>query len=54
MWFHDDIRVDEWLLFTTESPNGSNARGLNFGYFYNEKGDLVASTAQEGLMRKRK
>lgn len=54
MWFHDDIRVDEWLLFTTESPNASNARGLNFGYFYNEKGDLVASTAQEGLMRKRK
>ncbi|MDP4688068.1 MAG: acyl-CoA thioesterase II [Salibacteraceae bacterium] len=54
MWFHHDFRVDEWLLFTTESPNASNGRGLNFGHFYNEKGDLVASTAQEGLMRMRK
>lgn len=53
MWFHHDFKVDEWLLFTTESPNASNARGLSFGHFYNEEGILVASTAQEGLMRRK-
>lgn len=51
MWFHGDIRVDEWVYYHIESPRSSNARGLNFGHFYNQKGEMIASTAQEGLMR---
>ena len=54
MWFHRDFRVDEWLLFSLDSPAASNGRGFNRGSFFNEKGDLVASVAQEGLMRNKK
>ena len=51
MWFHRPFRVDEWLLYAMESPNAVGARGLAFGRFFSRDGALVASTAQEGLVR---
>lgn len=51
MWFHRPFRIDEWLLYAMESPNASGARGLALGRFYARDGTLVASTAQEGLIR---
>tara|TARA_R110001606_G_scaffold113798_1_gene241028 strand:- start:9591 stop:10442 length:852 start_codon:yes stop_codon:yes gene_type:complete len=53
MWFYDDFRIDEWLLYHCESPGAAGARGLTFGAIYREDGTLVASVAQEGLMRLR-
>jgi len=52
MWFHREFRVDEWLLYVMDSPSASNARGLSRGSFFSRDGKLVASVAQEGLMRK--
>jgi len=52
MWFHRDFRVDEWLLYAMESPSASNARGLSWGRFFTRDGELVASTAQEGMIRR--
>lgn len=54
MWFHRPFRMDEWLLYDIESPSASGARGLVTGRFYNQQGELVASTAQEGLIRDRR
>lgn len=54
IWFHQAFRVDEWMLYVTDSPRTSGGRGLNFGHIYSEGGALVASVAQEGLMRTRK
>ncbi|MFT4974848.1 MAG: acyl-CoA thioesterase-2 [Myxococcota bacterium] len=54
MWFHRPFRMDDWLLYDIESPSASNARGLVTGRFYNRQGELVASTAQEGLIRDRR
>jgi len=51
VWFHNRIRIDEWLLYAMDSPSSSGARGLARGQFFNSDGQLVASTAQEGLMR---
>ena len=51
MWFHDDIKVSDWTYYHIDSPRSSGARGLNRGSFYNADGVLIASTAQEGLMR---
>jgi len=51
MWFHHPLRVDDWLLYVTDSPSASGARGFARGSFYDRSGRLVASTAQEGLMR---
>lgn len=53
MWFHRPFRVDEWLLYVIESPTASGARGLVRGHFYDRAGRLVATAAQEGLIRKR-
>ena len=53
MWFHQPFRVDQWLLHVMDSPSASGARGLVRGRVYTERGELVASTAQEGLVRKR-
>ncbi len=53
IWFHAPFRADEWLLHTITSPWAGNARGLTLGRVYTRDGRLVASTAQEGLMRKR-
>lgn len=54
IWFHRPFRMDEWLLFEMESPNASGGRGLNFCYVYNQRGELVVTAAQEGLIRLRK
>jgi acyl-CoA thioesterase-2 len=51
MWWHRPGRADEWLLYVAESPSASGARGLNLGRIYTRDGVLVASTAQEGLLR---
>jgi len=51
MWFHRPFRIDEWLLYATDSPSASGARGFARGCLFDEQGRLVASTAQEGLMR---
>lgn len=53
LWLHRPFRADEWLLYTQDSPNASGARGFCRGSFYTRDGTLVASTAQEGLIRKR-
>lgn len=53
MWFHRSCRADEWLLFSFDSPNASGARGLARGQVFDQDGLLVASTAQEGLIRLR-
>ena len=52
MWFHRAFRADEWLLYVSQSPSTSNARGLATGSIYSHDGRLVCSVAQEGLMRK--
>jgi acyl-CoA thioesterase-2 len=54
MWFHRPLRVDEWLLYAVESPSASGARGFARAALYGLDGRLVASTAQEGLVRIKK
>jgi acyl-CoA thioesterase-2 len=51
MWFHRPFRADDWLLYSLDSPTAQNARGLARGLFFTREGRLVASTAQEGLIR---
>ena len=51
MWFHRPFRADEWLLYAMESPNAAGGRGLALGRFFTRDGRLVASTAQEGVVR---
>lgn len=53
MWFHRPFRVDEWLLYSCDSPSAQGGRGLARGTIYAEDGRLIASTAQEGLIRLR-
>jgi acyl-CoA thioesterase-2 len=53
MWFHQPFRVDEWLLHVMDSPAAAGSRGLVRGSVFTRDGRLVASTAQEGLMRNR-
>jgi len=52
MWFHRPFRADDWLLFVQDSPSASGARGFNRGLIYRRDGALVASVAQEGLIRR--
>ncbi|MGB8329030.1 MAG: acyl-CoA thioesterase II [Polyangiales bacterium] len=54
VWFHQPFRADQWMLYVTQSPRTAGGRGLNFGHIYSYDGALVASVAQEGLMRTRK
>jgi acyl-CoA thioesterase II len=54
MWFHRPFRADQWLLYVQDSPSASGARGFSRGLVYADDGRLVASVAQEGLMRVRK
>ncbi|WP_292042896.1 MULTISPECIES: acyl-CoA thioesterase [unclassified Brevundimonas] len=54
LWFHQPVPADDWILYVTDSPWAGGARGLNRGQFYTRDGKLVASVAQEGLMRMRK
>jgi len=51
MWFHRDVRLDDWLLYACDSPNTGGSRGLTRGLIYDRGGRLVASTAQEGMIR---
>jgi acyl-CoA thioesterase-2 len=51
IWFHRPARVDEWLLYSLDSPSSSGARGFARGALYTRDGVLAASTAQEGLIR---
>ena len=53
VWFHREARADEWLLYATDAPWSGSGRGYNRGRIFNRAGELVASTAQEGMMRKR-
>ena len=53
MWFYNDFKVNEWLLYALDSPAASGSRGLNRGNFFNQEGKLVASVVQEGLIRYR-
>jgi len=53
MWFHQPFRVDDWLLYVMDSQAAHGARGLVRGRVFSRDGKLVASTAQEGLIRKR-
>lgn len=53
IWFHRPARADAWLLYTEEGPVAAGARGFALGRFFTRDGELVASTAQEGLIRPR-
>jgi len=53
LWLHRPFRADEWLLYVQDSPSASGARGFNRGLLYSRDRVLVASVAQEGLIRKR-
>ncbi len=53
MWFHRPFDMNDWLLYSVESTSASSARGFVRGEFYSRDGVLVASTVQEGVMRKR-
>ncbi len=53
IWFHRPFRADEWLLYDQSSPSASGARGLAIGRVFAEDGRLVATVAQEGLIRLR-
>jgi acyl-CoA thioesterase-2 len=54
LWFHRPFRADEWLLYDIDSPSASGARGFSRGSVYRRDGRLVASVAQEGLIRVRR
>ena len=51
MWFHRPFKADEWLLYSQDSPSASGARGFNRGSIFDTSGNLIASVAQEGLIR---
>lgn len=51
VWFHETPDLSEWLIFETDSPWAGHARGLSRGCFYDQDGRLIASVAQESLMR---
>ena len=51
MWFHDDIRVDEWFVYVMDSDWSAGGRGINRGRIYRRDGTLIASAVQEGLIR---
>jgi acyl-CoA thioesterase II len=54
IWFHDEFRMDEWLLYATDSPWTGYGRGFNRGKVFARDGRLVASVAQEGMVRRAK
>jgi acyl-CoA thioesterase-2 len=51
MWFHRDFNIHEYLLYAIDSPSSSNSRGFTRGNIFDTSGRLVASVAQEGLIR---
>jgi acyl-CoA thioesterase-2 len=54
LWFHRPFRADDWLLYAQDSPNLNGARGFSRGLIFTRSGTLVASVAQEGLLRLRR
>ena len=54
LWFHRPVKVDDWLLYVQDSPSAQGGRGLSRGLLYDRAGHLVASVAQEGLIRPRR
>jgi acyl-CoA thioesterase-2 len=54
LWFHRPFRADEWLLYAQDSPSTSGARGFSRGLIFKRDGTLIASVAQEGLIRERR
>jgi acyl-CoA thioesterase II len=54
LWFHRPFRADEWLLYAQDSPNLEGSRGFSRGLIFSSDGTLVASVAQEGLLRQRR
>ncbi|CDG96590.1 acyl-CoA thioesterase II [Xenorhabdus bovienii str. puntauvense] len=54
MWYHRPFKMDDWLLYSIESPSASGARGFVRGHIYTREGVLIASSVQEGVIRKRK
>ena len=52
VWFHEPFRADEWLLYATDSPWSDRGRGFNRGRIFTRDGRLVASVAQEGMIRR--
>jgi acyl-CoA thioesterase-2 len=54
LWFHRPFRADEWLMYAQDSPNMGGARGFSRGLIFASDGTLVASVAQEGLVRERR
>jgi acyl-CoA thioesterase-2 len=54
LWFHRPFRADEWLLYAQDSPNLSDSRGFSRGLIFQSDGTLIASVAQEGLLRVRR
>ena len=53
LWLHRPFRADEWLLYAQDSPSSHGARGFCRGRFFTRDGTLIASVAQEGLVRQR-
>ena len=53
LWLHGELRMDDWLLYAMDSPWAGNSRGFSRGSIFNRQGQLVASVAQEGLIRLR-
>jgi acyl-CoA thioesterase-2 len=53
IWFHRPSQFNAWHLYAQKSPSASGSRGFNLGEIYSQDGRLIASTAQEGLMRYR-
>ena len=51
IWFHRKFKIDEWLLYSMQSPSASNSRGFTNGSIFNQQGEMVASVSQEGLIR---
>lgn len=54
MWFHRNFRADDWLLYAQESPNAGGGRGYARGLIFTRAGELVASVAQEGVIRRKR
>jgi len=51
MWFHRPARVDQWMLYAQESPSAQGGRGLALGRIFSSRGELIATVAQEGMVR---
>jgi acyl-CoA thioesterase-2 len=54
LWFHRPFRADDWLLYAEDTPSASGARGFNRGLIFSRDGRLIASAAQEGMIRVRR